>query len=79
MPRQEYNKALGGQGITGIVTVNGARVQLADGGWGLVRASNTSAALTARFEASTEEALELVKQEFRAQIALVEPGLDLDF
>jgi phosphomannomutase / phosphoglucomutase len=59
-------------------TLDGVRVDYRDG-WGLIRASNTTAALTARFEASTEEALELVKQEFRAQIALVEPGLELNF
>jgi phosphomannomutase/phosphoglucomutase len=48
-------------------------------GWGLLRASNTSAALTARFEADTEENLELIKAEFRAQIARVEPDLELNF
>ena len=34
--------ALGGQAIAEIITVNGARVQLADGGWGLVRASSNT-------------------------------------
>ncbi len=33
---------LGGQEIETIITVNGARVQLADGGWGLVRASSNT-------------------------------------
>ncbi|MEH6580691.1 MAG: phosphomannomutase/phosphoglucomutase [Halioglobus sp.] len=61
-----------------INTLDGIRVDYKDG-WGLVRASNTSAALTARFEASSEGGLEIIKQEFRAQIALVEPDLDLDF
>ena len=61
-----------------INTLDGIRVDFTDG-WGLVRASNTSPALTARFEADTEEALATIKAEFRAQIALVEPGLDLDF
>ena len=59
-------------------TLDGIRVDYQDG-WGLVRASNTTAALTARFEASSEQALEVIKQEFRAQIALVDPSLDLDF
>ena len=59
-------------------TLDGIRVDYRDG-WGLVRASNTTAALTARFEASSEQALEVIKQEFRAQIALVDPSLDLDF
>lgn len=59
-------------------TMDGIRVDYTDG-WGLVRASNTGAALTARFEADTEENLELIKAEFRAQIALVEPDLELNF
>jgi phosphomannomutase/phosphoglucomutase len=61
-----------------INTMDGIRVDFTDG-WGLVRASNTGAALTARFEADTEENLELIKAEFRAQIALVEPDLELNF
>jgi phosphomannomutase/phosphoglucomutase len=61
-----------------INTLDGIRVDFRDG-WGLLRASNTGAALTARFEASSEEALEVVKQEFRAQISLVEPGIEFDF
>jgi len=44
-----------------------------------VRASNTGPALTARFEADTRESLETIKAEFRAQIALIEPGLELNF
>jgi phosphomannomutase/phosphoglucomutase len=59
-------------------TMDGIRVDFTDG-WGLVRASNTSPSLTARFEADNEEALEVIKGEFRAQIALVDPSLELDF
>ena len=59
-------------------TMDGIRVDFTDG-WGLLRASNTSPALTARFEADTEESLETIKTEFRAQIALVEPGLEVNF
>lgn len=59
-------------------TMDGIRVDFADG-WGLVRASNTSPALTARFEADTQESLETIKAEFRAQIALVQPDLQLNF
>ncbi|HDY84027.1 MAG TPA: phosphomannomutase/phosphoglucomutase [Halieaceae bacterium] len=61
-----------------INTMDGIRVDFTDG-WGLVRASNTGAALTARFEADTEESLEVIMAEFRAQIALVEPDLELNF
>jgi len=59
-------------------TMDGIRVDFNDG-WGLLRASNTGAALTARFEANTEEHLEVIKDEFRAQIALVDPGLEPGF
>jgi len=59
-------------------TMDGIRVDFTDG-WGLVRASNTSPALTARFEADTQESLEAIMTEFREQIGLIEPGLDLHF
>ena len=59
-------------------TMDGIRVDFSDG-WGLVRASNTGAALTARFEASTEENLEVIKAEFRAQLAMLAPELELNF
>ena len=59
-------------------TMDGIRVDFIDG-WGLVRASNTSPALTARFEADTQESLETIMTEFREQIALVEPALELHF
>ena len=59
-------------------TIDGIRVDY-ENGWGLVRASNTSAALTARFEASDKEILNGIMQEFHAQIGLVEPDLELPF
>tara|TARA_R110002110_G_scaffold205066_7_gene416991 strand:+ start:111718 stop:114357 length:2640 start_codon:yes stop_codon:yes gene_type:complete len=59
-------------------TMDGIRVDFSNG-WGLVRASNTSAALTARFEADTAEALTTIQGEFRAQIGLIHPDLELPF
>jgi phosphomannomutase/phosphoglucomutase len=59
-------------------TLDGIRVDFTEG-WGLVRASNTVAALTARFEASSAEALEQIKSEFREQLARVAPDLELTF
>jgi len=59
-------------------TIDGIRVDYKDS-WGLLRASNTSAALTARFEASSKEELDSIMAEFRAQIGLVEPDLELPF
>lgn len=59
-------------------TMDGIRVDFTDG-WGLVRASNTGPALTARFEANTEENLEIIMDEFRTRIAQADPDLELNF
>jgi phosphomannomutase / phosphoglucomutase len=48
--------SLGGQPITGIVTVNGARVMLENGGWGLVRASSNTPNLVVVCESPASEA-----------------------
>ncbi len=45
-----------------VITVDGARI-LFDGGWGLVRASNTQPALVLRFEAETEARLREIRHE----------------
>jgi phosphomannomutase/phosphoglucomutase len=45
-----------------VIDVDGARIQF-QGGWGLVRASNTQPALVLRFEASTAERLVAIKRE----------------
>ena len=44
-----------------VITVDGARI-LFDGGWGLVRASNTQPALVLRFEAQTEARLAEIRE-----------------
>ena len=46
-----------------VIDIDGARVQF-DGGWGLVRASNTQPVLVLRFEATTKERLREIKREF---------------
>ncbi len=51
-----------------VITIDGLRVEYSFG-WGLIRASNTSANLTLRFEADNENGLEQVKQEFRRELA----------
>jgi phosphomannomutase/phosphoglucomutase len=61
-----------------INTLDGLRVDFTDG-WGLIRASNTSAALTARFEATTDDNLATIMQAFSTQIGLAEPDLKLPF
>ena len=47
---------LGGQRIAGLVTVNGARVMLENGGWGLVRASSNTPNLVVVCESPESEA-----------------------
>ncbi|MDG1312564.1 MAG: phosphomannomutase/phosphoglucomutase [Porticoccaceae bacterium] len=51
-----------------IITLDGLRVEYASG-WGLIRASNTSASLTLRFEADDDQSLEEIKQRFREELS----------
>jgi phosphomannomutase/phosphoglucomutase len=44
------------------IDIDGARVLFPDGGWGLVRASNTNPYLTLRFEARTEAQIDAMKR-----------------
>ena len=59
-------------------TIDGLRVDFPDG-WGLVRASNTTASLVARFEGRDEEALQRVKTQFRNHLKAVDDSLDVPF
>ncbi|GAB5412677.1 MAG: phosphomannomutase/phosphoglucomutase [Congregibacter sp.] len=59
-------------------TLDGLRVDFQDG-WGLLRASNTGPALTARFEAKDEATLNMIQGLFRNQLASVAPDLDIPF
>ena len=58
--------------------LDGIRVDFADG-WGLVRASNTTASLVMRFEGRDEAVLKRIQGEFKSLLLTVEPGLDLPF
>lgn len=58
-----------------VITVDGARVKV-DGGWGLVRASNTQPALGLRFEAESRPKLEAIIDLFRKTLK-EEANLDL--
>ena len=51
-----------------VITLDGLRVEYPSG-WGLIRASNTSANLTLRFEADDDKSLEDIKQRFRRELA----------
>lgn len=57
-----------------LTTLDGVRVDYAEG-WGLVRASNTSASLNARFEANTEEALADIQAKFSQALSAIDPEL----
>ncbi len=59
-------------------TIDGLRVDFAKG-WGLVRASNTSAALTLRFEAESEEALKTIQLLFKRELLKIDSSLKIDF
>ena len=56
------------------VLIDGVRVEF-DFGWGLLRASNTSPVLVLRFEADTQENLELIKNTFRRTLNDIKPNL----
>jgi len=58
--------------------LDGLRVDFAEG-WGLLRASNTGPALTARFEGRDDAALKAVQDRFREQLSRVAPDLDIPF
>ncbi len=59
-------------------TIDGLRVDYPDG-WGLIRASNTTASLVARFEGRDEEALQRMKTLFRNQLKAVDESLKVPF
>ncbi len=59
-------------------TMDGLRVDF-DDGFGLLRTSNTTPAITMRFEAGNQDRLAVIQQEFRDLFASVRPGIELPF
>ncbi|MCP8899974.1 phosphomannomutase/phosphoglucomutase [Gilvimarinus xylanilyticus] len=59
-------------------TIDGLRVDFSKG-WGLVRASNTGAEITLRFEADSEETLAKIQKLFKRELLKVNKNLQLDF
>jgi phosphomannomutase/phosphoglucomutase len=57
-----------------LTTIDGLRVDYPDG-WGLIRAANTRPALTLRFEADSEAALQRIAGVFQTQLAQIDPQL----
>lgn len=59
-----------------LIYIDGIRAEY-DGGWGLVRASNTMPCLVLRFEAESEELLSRIKMIFRDELLSIDPTLKL--
>ncbi|HEY7885956.1 MAG TPA: phosphomannomutase/phosphoglucomutase [Cellvibrionaceae bacterium] len=59
-------------------TIDGLRIDFPKG-WGLVRASNTAAEITLRFEAESDDLLEKIQQLFKRELLKVNKTLALDF
>ena len=60
------------------ITIDGFRIEF-EAGWGLVRASNTSQAITLRFEAKNEELLSKLQTLFKAGLSKADPNLVVPF
>jgi len=74
----EALRLAGNFGDGAIIAIDGIRVEYPDG-WGLIRASNTAPALTLRFEADSQEALQRIQGIFKAQLHKLDQHLSLDF
>jgi len=61
-----------------LLDIDGIRVEYREA-WGLLRASNTSPALTLRFEARSDGALQKIQSMFREQLKAAAPDIKLDF
>ena len=65
-------------GAQEIITIDGLRVEYADG-FGLARPSNTTPVIVVRFEAETKAALQRIQDDFRRALVAVKPGIILPF
>ncbi|MBF1165130.1 MAG: phosphomannomutase/phosphoglucomutase [Dechloromonas agitata] len=65
-------------GAEQIITIDGVRVEYADG-FGLARPSNTTPVVVLRFEADNAAALERIQAGFRQALSAVWPGIQLPF
>lgn len=65
-------------GATQIITIDGVRVDYADG-FGLARASNTTPVVVIRFEGDTPMALDRIKAQFRQQLLSIDDSIRLPF
>lgn len=65
-------------GSTRVLTIDGLRVEFADG-FGLARASNTTPVVVLRFEGDTKAALARIQEQFRAVLQPLKPGMALPY
>lgn len=65
-------------GATDIITIDGLRVEFADG-FGLARSSNTTPVIVMRFEAETPTALARIQAAFKQAILAVKPDAQLPY
>ena len=68
----------GNWGESTVSTIDGLRADYSDG-WGLCRASNTTAELEFRFEAESEVGLKRIQEIFRGELKSLETEIDLPF
>ena len=66
------------EGAREIITIDGLRVEYADG-FGLARPSNTTPVVVLRFEADNRAALDRIRADFRRVLNAARPGLILPF
>ena len=66
------------EGATDVITIDGLRVEYADG-FGLMRPSNTTPVIVLRFEADNEAALKRIQNTFREIILAAAPQVKLPF
>ncbi len=65
-------------GATDTVTIDGIRVEYADG-FGLARASNTTPVVVMRVEADSPQALKRIQDAFRTAIRAISPAVELPY
>jgi len=61
-----------------LITIDGLRAEFPTG-WALVRASNTSADLTLRFEAETDEQIHTMKALITREVRKIEPSIEFSW
>lgn len=66
------------EGAKDIITIDGLRVEYADG-FGLARASNTTPVIVLRFEADNQAALDRIQADFRRVLKTAKPDAALPF